>query len=185
MEITKLTKNALRLKGKKSTLVFDVLDTKKIEANAFLYLTENALEASFGNESLLINGSGEYEVSGVKISATQSGEEIAYEMLFDGMKILLVSSTALLRMKDKIDEQNVVVLFANEALDQSALTNVAPTVVVCYGDKAGEVSQNLGKGLNKKEGEAETVPDADIKPTDKVVLTAEKLPAELQVVLLA
>lgn len=185
MEITKLTKNALRLKGKKSTLVFDVLDTKKIEANAFLFLTEDVMQSSSEKNMLLISGPGEYEVSGVKISVIRSDTEVAYAILFDGMKVLVITSSSLIRMKDKIDEQNVVVLFANETLDQSALTNVAPTVVVCYGDKAEEVSKNLGKGMNKKEGEAETLPDADIKPTEKFVLTAEKLPTELHVVLLA
>lgn len=185
MEITTLTQNALRFKGKKCTVVFDVLDTKKVEANAFLFLNENFLDASFDKATLLIHGPGEYEVSGIKISVTRTESDLAYEMLFEGMKVLVVSASALKKSKDKIDEQNIVVLFSDEVPDQSALTNASPSVVVCYGDKAKEASENLGKGLNKKEGEAQTQPDAVIKPTDKFTITAEKLPTELQVVLLA
>lgn len=184
MEITKLTKNSLRLKGKRSTLVFDVLDTKKIEANAFLFLSENPLEAIAEKGTLLISGPGEYEVSGTKISALRSGNDMSYELLFEGMKVLVVSATALLKLKDKIDEQNIVVLLANEKVDQAALTNAAPSIAVCYGEKAKEAADTLGKGLNKKEGDAQEHPDADIKPTDKFVITLEKLPAELQIVLL-
>ncbi|MBP9719002.1 MAG: hypothetical protein KBD46_00895 [Candidatus Levybacteria bacterium] len=184
MEITLLSQNALRIKGKKSILLVDVLDTQKTEANAYLYLQQDVLQVKKDKNALFISGPGEYEVSGTKIAAFRNNDDILYQLTIDGMKVFLASSDAFVRMKDKVDEQNIVLLFTNELIDQSALTNAQPTVVVCYGDKALEVSKNLGKGLNKKEGEAETNPDATIKSVDKFVMSVEKLPAELQVVLL-
>lgn len=184
MEIALLSQNALRIKGKKATILVDVLDAQKTEANAYLFLNENALQAKADKDDLLVFGPGDYEVVGTKIAAFSSNKELLYQITIDGMKVLLASSSAFVRMKEKINEQNIVVLFTNEVVDQSALTNAQPAVAICYGDKATEVSANLGKGLNKKEGEAETNPDASIKPVDKFVITAEKLPAELQIVLL-
>lgn len=184
MEIVLLSENALRIKGKKSTLLFDVLDTTKTEANAYLFLMKDYLQAKQDANALLIARPGEYEVSGTKISAFESKNNVLYQVTIDGMKVLLASTSAFTRMKDKVDEQNIVILFTDEMMDQSALTNAQPGIVLCYGDKAAEVSANLGKGLNKKEGDAEIHPDATIKPTDKFVITPEKLPTELQVVLL-
>lgn len=187
MEIALLSKKSLRLKGKKSTLVVDVLDTKKTEANAFLFLTENSLESNADKEALTISGPGDYEVSGTKI-AVAPGVDSVYEMVIDGIKIVLAKASALLHIKDKIDEQNIVIVYANETIDQSALTNAAPSVVVCYGEKAEEISRQLGKGRRSSEEESKNEGennDAVIKSVDKFSVILEKLPAELQVVLLA
>lgn len=185
MEIALLAENTLRIKGKKSTLLFDVLDTTKIEANAYLFLMKDHVKAKQDKSALLIAGPGEYEVSGTKVSGFKTNSSLLYQLTIDGMSVLISSASAFSRMKDKVSEQNIVVLFADEMIDQAALTNAQPTLVVCYGDKAAEVSANLGKGLNKKTEDAQTQPDATIKPTDKIVMTVEKLPTELQIALLA
>lgn len=185
MEITKLSANALRIKGKKSTFLIDVLDTKKTEANAYLFLTENGLKASYTREGLLISGPGDYEVSGAKISAARIGEDVYYEMQIDGIRILVAKAKSITAGKDKIEEQQVILLYADTVLDQSAITNLVPAIVVCYGEKAEEVSALLGKGLGKTDEEdASASKDADIKPVDKFSITADKLPLELEVVLL-
>lgn len=185
MEIALLDQNALRIKGKKSALLVDVMETQKTEANAYLFLTQDFLKAKQGKGELLISGPGEYEVSGTKIAASVSSGDVLYHMTIDDIKILLTKVSTFVRAKDTIEEQNIVVLFTDEMIDQSALTNAQPGVVVCYGDKALEASTNLGKGLNKKDQESEALPDASIKPTDKFTISAEKLPTEMQVVLLA
>jgi hypothetical protein len=182
MEIGLLSDNALRVKGKKSVLLVDVSDTTKIEANAYLFLTQSILTAKANSEGLLIGGPGDYEVSGTKISVTKSGEELVYVLTIDGMKIFFSSTSAFLKMKDKVEEQDMVILYCNESIDQAAVTNAQPSVVVCYGEKGLEVSKNLGKGLNKQEDAA--TPDAEIKPVDKFTIATEKLPAEMQIVLL-
>jgi hypothetical protein len=150
MEIGLLSDNALRIKGKKSVLLVDIVDTTKIEANAYLFLTHNILTAKSTTTNLLIGGPGDYEVSGTKISVSKSGEELVYALTIDGIKLFLSSTSAFLKMKDKVEEQNMVILYSNESIDQAAVTNAQPNVVVCYGEKSMEVSKNLGKGLNKK-----------------------------------
>lgn len=186
MEITKLTGSAIKIKGKKATFLVDVLDTKKTEANAYLFLREDAMQVGYLRDTLLINAPGDYEVSGVKLSVTKIGDALFYEMMIDGMKVLLANASKLASGKDKLDEQQMLVLFADGVIDQSTITNFSPVIAVTYGDKAAELSASLGKGLGKKDAEDATASvDAEIKPVDKYVVASDKLPTELQVVLLA
>ena len=171
MEISLLSGDALRIKGKKSILLVDVLDTAKTEANAYLFLTQDMLQAKADKKTLLIGAPGDYEVSGIKISTIRSGGALVYSLIIDGIKVLLTSTATFVTMKDKVDETHVVLFFANSTIDQTAITNISPSVVVCYGEKAKEVSKTF-------------LTDAEIKPVDKFSVTAEKLPAEMQVVLL-
>jgi hypothetical protein len=186
MEIVKLTGNALRIKGKKSTFLIDVTDLKKTEANAYLFLKEDVSKAGYSRETLLISGPGDYEISGAKVSALRIGKAMFYMLNIDGVKMLLTSASSVSLGKEKLDEQHVVLLDADTVIDQSAITNLSPVLAICYGEKATELAASLGKGLGKKDADEEGASkDADVKPVDKFSVTADKLPAELQVVLLS
>src|SRR4051812_40646315 len=95
MEIAKLSQSALRIKGKKATFLVDVTDTKKTEANAYVFLKEDVQKAGYTREALLISAPGDYEVSGAKISVSRIGKGLFYEMSIDGIKLLLAQSSSI------------------------------------------------------------------------------------------
>lgn len=181
MDVTLLDAHALRIKGKRSTLVVDYMAKKeKVEAQALLLLKEITTSGvKIDTDALVIQGPGEYEISGTKITTLRKGNSLFYEMSIDGVPVLLTTTEALSTVKEEMDEYKLVILFANTMLEQSTLTRLQPSLIVCYGEYAKDIVSLLTKGS----GEEGATPE--VKPVEKVSTTIEKLSGPMQVVLLA
>src|SRR5438046_1510882 len=108
MEIAVLPKQALRLKGKKSTFVIN--PQEKLEGyNAALYTRPIT---SFDSEIVKIAGAGDYEVAGVKIVGMRTEDSIVYSMNIDELEILVGEIKALEKMQHKLKEHTVVVILS-------------------------------------------------------------------------
>ncbi len=87
MEIALLPKSVLRVKGKTAT--FAINPQSPIPANAVL-LFEPGAEFD-ADESVVLNGAGEYEIGGVKITGLRNEKSVLYSMNIDGMEVVIGS----------------------------------------------------------------------------------------------
>ena len=118
----------------------------------------------------MVSGAGEYEVEGVKISAFDLGTSIAYKIIVDNLEIILAKAEALKKMTEISKESQIIVLYSDTVIDQSLIVGFSPSVVVLYGEKAVEIAGILGgKELNS---------------VSKYQITQEKLPVDLQIIVL-
>lgn len=186
MEIAYLQNNHIRIKGKTTTLLVvpqtDDQLTKTVEAHAVLSLafkpvtvTEEVVVVNpkIQEAKLLIQSPGEFEIGGVKITGIRNKDFIIYSMSVDGVA-LLVSTTAGLEGFDKKRECNIALLQATQQIQESGvktLTDLSTNMVVLYGENGQNSATVLG---------ASTVTTAP-----KVTTTIDKLPQELEVVVLS
>ena len=167
MEIALLPKSVLRVKGKTAT--FAINPQSAIVANAVL-LFEPGAEFST-EDSVVLNGPGEYEIGGVKITGLRNEKSVLYSMNIDGMEVVVGSIALLSAMQHKLKEHNVVVVNCDETADASFLTSLAVNAVLFCGDKAEEVAQAFEKEKLQK--------------TNKYSASLGKLPAEMETILLS
>ncbi len=168
MEIAILPKHALKLKGKHTTLVVNPSD-KATPYLAAILLGSSVKPSS--EDGVVINGPGEYEVGGIKISGMREGGDVVYSMIIDGVGILLGETAAIAKTQGKLKENNVAILYTSAVTDASLATGVATHAVLFYGEKASEVVQTFAK--------------ENVKTMPKYQITSEKLPQEIETVLLS
>lgn len=173
MDIMLLSGNALRIKGKNSSVVINPSKaTGKTEAHSILVLDKD-LDFSDGKvegSRITFKGPGEYEVGGIKISATKVGEKLVARIDVDSVKVLVGSGEAIEKIQDKVEGSDLVVVNSDAKFNYSILTSLEPKVLIVYGDLKDEVSKSIGKTVSES--------------TNKFSTTADKLPAELEYVLL-
>lgn len=172
MEIAYLNGNGLRIKGKQATLVVDPHDTKgKVSADAMLLLGDRQTTTLFQDDlGVTLQGPGEYEVKGVKITGFRAEGETMYTLTMDGMSIFIGKVTTSIKAKDKLHEHDMAVLLADEVLPQATMGLLNPQVVVFYGEKAADNTKSFGKEA--------------IESTNKYTTTKDKLPQETELVIL-
>lgn len=172
MDVMILGQNSLRIKGKHASIVINP-DTKtgKTEAEAIILLANypDFSDAKIEGRRITIKGSGEYEVGGIKISTIKVDEALVAKLDVDNVKILIGDASLLEKIQDKIEECQVLIVNMNKDFSNSALAAFEPKVLIAYGPNSEAVVKSLGK---------ETV------KTTKYSTTFEKLPQELEVVLL-
>lgn len=177
MEVSSPSKGSIKIKGKKSSIILNP-EGIKVSAEVVALLNKfSKFEASkIEGLRLVVKGPGEYEASGIKVSAERVVEDLIYNFTIDGLEILWGKSDSL--EKASADKSNLVeakdyqimIIDSATALNQSIITKIEPKAVVLYGEKASEIAKDLGKeGLS-------SVP--------KYSTTLEKLPEEMEVFLL-
>lgn len=166
MEISLLPKNALKLKGKKASFVCN--SEEKLEGyNAALFFSSIP---SYVGEVVKIAGAGDFEVGGIKIVGIRSEEDILYSMNIDDVSLLIGKIKSLERMQHKLKEHTVVVVFGDVVGDATFATSLGTNAVVFYGDKANEIVHAYAK--------------ENVQEMNKFVTAIDKLPAEMQTILL-
>lgn len=169
MEIALLTKSGLRIKGKQALIGIDPLD--KMAYEAVLTIRKSPEEIIQQENSILIFAPGEYEVGGVKITGTRSESGMLYSLIVDGVSVLIGTLDALEKQQHKLKDHNIVVVDCAEGENASFITSLAENVVMFYGEKANTVASSFGK--------------ENVKQLNKYSSTKDKLPTEVETVLLA
>lgn len=171
MEIQLLPKNSLRVKGKQAAIGVNAA-AKNNQWNAILLIGDQATTpASIADDgTLIINGPGEYEVKGLKISGVRNKSETVYSLTVDGVDCMVGTINALSESQQRLKEHNIVVVASYKNLDASFITNFAANAVLFFGDNAHEVVNAFAK--------------ENVKTLPKYQTTADKLPAEMETVLL-
>ncbi len=168
MEIALVSKNSLRIKGKNAVLAVDPSD--KSESNAALLLDKDLKGVSLAGSDIVINGPGEYETGGIKITGIGQDESMVYSMNVDSVSVLVGKVTSLEKIHTKLKEVNILVVNCDNVLDASFLTALVTNVVIFYGEKSVEVCKAFGQ--------------ENAKALPKYATTIDKLPAEIETVIL-
>jgi hypothetical protein len=173
MEIQVLPKNSIRIKGRHGSIGINPTG-KHDQFNAVIFIGKSAAsqDASIDADGILvINGPGEYEISGIKISGVRIKSDTVYSVTVDGVESIIGTIHAISNGLQKTKEHHIVIIDTDESMDAAFVTSVASNAVVFYGDHALEVVNKLAK--------------ENIKHTAKYQASADKLPSEMETVLLA
>lgn len=173
MDIALLSKDSLKLKIKKTTLIIDPKSSiSKIEADAVIAISKDIDESRVNDARVLLNGAGEYEVNGLKISAVGTNENLLFSFSLDNFEIVLVKASVLSKIsQDKIKDYEVAIVNADSEINQSVITSMEARVIVLYGEKAMEAAKDLGK--------------ENPISVSKLSVSEDKLPEETEIYLLS
>lgn len=172
MDIILINKNTLRIKGKNSSFIVNPDASTKAEADAIVLLRPWAHQTfpKIDGSRITIIGPGEYEINGVKIQATEVAGNLVVRADVDLVKLLIGSGESVEKIHDNTPECDVAIINSDRDFNHSVLTSLEPKVLVIYGDKKENIAKMLGKN--------------DAPKTSKYGITSEKLPQEMEVVLL-
>lgn len=115
MEIKLLNKTTVYIKGKKEgILVNPTGDGDKNLARVVIFTNEDLGKAALEGDKVLINGAGEYEISGVEINGI-NGEDgnTIYKIGIDGFNLVIIGSLkqGLSEKRiDRVDEADILVV---------------------------------------------------------------------------
>jgi hypothetical protein len=171
MEVSILPKNILRLKSKQATFLINPAD--KIQgANAAIYLLPTEV-VSEDEATVILDGPGEYEIGGVKLSGMRVGESVVYSLSLDGVEVMVGDIPPLEKLQHKVKEHDMVILCTDTTSPTSAAfsTGLATSYLLCFGANGKALIDSFGK--------------ENATTTNKLSVTKDKLPPELQTVLLA
>lgn len=171
MEIQVLPKNSLRIKGRHGSIGINPTG-KSNQFNAVVLIGKNATQdATVDSDGILIvNGPGEYEVSGIKISGVRIKHDTMYSVTVDGIECMVGAIHTISDGQQKTKEHHIAIVDTDESMDAAFVTSVASNAVLFYGDHATEVVNKLAK--------------ESVKHTAKYQAAADKLPSEMETVLL-
>jgi len=169
MEVAVADSNSLRIKGKHASVGVNPKD-KSASINAAIILgSPTGIKIPDGVVS--IQGPGEYEVNGIKISGLQSENDTVYTAVVDDIIILVGLVQSLAKVQTKLQDAHIVLAYVTEDIvDASFITGFTPNAVLFYGEKAQSAISTF-----EKEG---------VVKQSKFVTTLEKLPQEMVTVLL-
>lgn len=170
MEITVTSPTSLKLKGKHASLFINPNDKSSQVNAAILVGNPSKQDIKIQDDVVIINGPGEYEAGGIKVTGTQCDKSTVYSIVIDGVDIALGEITALDKLHQKMKEHHIVLIHSNEVHSASFATTVATHAIAFFGTNARELIDSLAKE-NKKE-------------VSKYQISAEKLPSETETILL-
>ena len=172
MEVALLDKTSLRIKSKSSNFVVDPFEKMtKTPADAVIILAKDDVDFSRVLDfRVIIKSPGEYEVGGVKVSGIDLDGNTVYDLKIDNIGVLLAKSSSLSKVSEKLKEYEIVICQVDGEINQSVITALEPRVVVFYGEKAEEASKSLG--------------NVSSQTLQKYSATEDKLPEEMQVIVL-
>ncbi len=172
VDISILSKDSIKIKGKNSSFVIDPgAEISKVAADAVLLLKDSKNDqgiSSVTDYRVIIKGTGEYEVAGVRILVTKSDENFLYSLNVDNVSVLTARTSGLSKTQE-IGDYNILILNVDSDFKDTMVTGFSPSVVLLYGEKAQEASKMLGKRASKSQ---------------KFSVSADKLPMEMQVIIL-
>lgn len=171
MEISLLSQDCIKIKGKSSSVVIDPSTLRtKTPTDAVLMLKDSEFNTpKVENFRVLIKGPGEYEFSGMRVQVVDH----IYDFFVDGIKIILGRTSELERIKGEMKEHDIALLHADSSFDQSLITTIEPRIAIFYG---GNAKSALKSCLGPTR--------AAVKPVSKFLTKKESLPEEMEMVLL-
>ena len=172
MDIYTLDKNSIKIHSKHANFIVD--PTKlgtKVSCDAVILLNNNNIDLSkVADYRIVINGPGEYEIRGIKVSCIKADLGFIYSLMVDGFSVILGTSSEIPKIKDDTFLCQIAILNVDDDLNSTVVTKLEPKIVILYGDSKENAAKILGKG--------------NIPPVKKVSLTKDKLPEEMEIVTL-
>lgn len=169
MEISLLGERSIKLRGKKISLVVNPKENSpKFLSDVLVFYRKS--DVFFSQDvKLVIDGAGEYEIGGVKLSGNAVDGDIFYTIILDGITLLFAKTSTLSKLKELPDECDIVLLESDASLPQAVATALSPNVMLLYGEFAAKDAKDLG---------------SESSSISKYSVTRDKLPEETQIVVL-
>lgn len=212
MEIAYLGQSAFKIKGKASTVAIDPFSDKfgkfprDLEANMLLVTHDHPDHndtSKVEGKPFVINGPGEYEVGGVSVigvatyhddkQGEERGSNTVYVIEMDNLRVAHLGDLGHKLTQDQLDQIGsidiaIVPVGGYYTIDGKVAAEVVkqldPWVVIpMHYQQEGlpaEVQENLAPVTDFLKEMSKT----DVVPIPKYVVTADKLPTELQVIVL-
>lgn len=170
MDIQLISPDSILIKSK--IFAIAVESTTKVIADVLFIMDPGVTTDTdkIENLRLVVRGPGEYEVGGVKMTAVTDGERLYYETRVEDMNVNVMESESIVKSSDKSKECDILILHAKGSVDDSHIAAMSPKVVVLYGPHSAEIAKTLGKD--------------NVTPVAKHSLKKDKLPEEVEVVVL-
>ena len=109
-------------------------------------------------------------MGGVKIVSVLGRVGFVYSLFIDNTEVVLGKVSDLSILLDNIPSCQIAILQVDDDL-KSLVTKLEPKLILLYGDKKLDGARELGK--------------AQVSPVQKYTITKDKLPLEMEVVVLA
>lgn len=170
MEISYLSADSLKIKGKQITVLVNPDTSVKTPADVSLFFNKPQNPVKNPDVRLIIEGPGDYEVGGVKITGGYIGSSLYYNIIIDGVDMFTAKISSLKKAKEAVREYAVVLLQADSLLEQAVGTALNPSVFLFWGEQAVINAKALGK--------------EDMASKSKFSITRDKLPNETEIVVL-
>ena len=172
MDVSFLDKNSIKIRGKNSSFIIDpTVKIQKVSADAVIFLKdieERSAVERVTDYRVIVKGAGEYEVAGTRILGTKSDGNFLYSFGIDNISVFVARTSGLSKSQETGD-YNILILNVDCDFKDTMVTSFSPSTVILYGEKAAEAVGMLGKKSSKSQ---------------KFSVSADKLPMEMQVVLL-
>lgn len=173
MEISVIDRSTIKLKGKTASFIVDPTSSMpKTSTDAILFLSDikdaDSQISKVDEARVIIKGEGSYEVGGARVTSVKVNGTFFYSLNIDGLNIFLTNTKGAEKEQD-MGSCNVLVLCVDGDFKESMVSSFEPSVSVLYGEKAEASAKLLGK---------------EFQTVSKFSQTADKLPADPQVVLL-
>jgi hypothetical protein len=171
VDISIVDGNSIKLRGKQATFVVDPGKQMPKTAADGVILLNGKTNIDFSRVTdyrIVIDGPGEYEVGGVKISGIKTSKGVLYSLSIDDISVVLGSAA-----EAKIEGFNacqIAVVNTTGEFNDSFVTALEPKISVLYGEKKAEAAKALG---------AEAV-----VPIAKMSAAKDKFPEKMEVVVL-
>ena len=152
MELQRITATTIKISSKKGIVLIDP-DTTPDSAIAIMSEEEGNYETT--DDTLIIEGAGEYEAKGISVKGVRIADTLSYEIDTEDSKLLFALSTSLEKLVDKDEFDGVLIKVVN-ALDEGKLAAVTSGLVILYGDEANipdSLKQNKVSKVNLRKKE--------------------------------
>lgn len=171
MEIILASPSSVKLQGKNASVYVNPVDKSDSYNAAILLNNPSASSLSIHEKAVVIDGPGEYETGGIKITGIGAEGKTAYSLSIDSIDIILGDINTLEKLHQKVKEHNIALMYAPEEGNVSFASSLAAHALIFFGEKGQEVVDTFAK--------------EEKKVLSKYQVTVQKLPAETETVLLA
>jgi len=187
MEITYLGHAAFRIKGKTAVVVTDPYASnnaglkfpKHVAADIVTVSLDHTDHNAIGQiegTAYVVNGPGEYEIKGVGIIGRTVEKNTVYHIEIDGISIVhlgALTHTLTVAEVDSLDGVDILMIPPGE-FAVPVINELEPSIVIpMYGGRP-ETLKDFLKEIGKE----------DVVPQAKLTITRDKLPEQMQVVIL-
>ena len=171
VDIAIVGKTSIKLKGRKASFIVDPSkETPKTSADVIILLNgyDNIDISSVTDSRIIIEGRGEYEVNGAKVSGTTTPKGTLYRISIDGVGIMVGRGAE--TKAEGFNACQVAIVNAESDFNESSITSLEPKMTVLYGASKIDAAKTLG---------AESV-----GLVSKITIAKDKLPEKMEIVVL-
>ena len=204
MDITYLGHSSFKLSGKTSVVVTDPYDPTVVGLKFPKHTTADIVTVSHDHqdhnavgelegESFVVNGPGEYEIKGVGVVGLSVDKNTVYRIEIDGVSVVHLGDVGHVLTADQVDSLDGVdvlivpvggVYTVDAAGAAQIVHEVEPSIVIPMHYGRPELNQKTLGGLAPVAAFLKEMGKEGVQSQPKLVITKEKIPEEMQVVVL-